>query len=70
MQNLVFTLSLYWLVDRVYSGDCSSKQVYEEGTKEIALSVVSGINCKYNISIFISNHYNLQGIFFLQRYSV
>uniref|UniRef100_A0A803N0D8 Uncharacterized protein n=1 Tax=Chenopodium quinoa TaxID=63459 RepID=A0A803N0D8_CHEQI len=25
----------------VYSGDCSSKQVYEEGTKEIALSVVS-----------------------------
>ncbi|XP_010690757.2 kinesin-like protein KIN-7F [Beta vulgaris subsp. vulgaris] len=30
--------------DRVYSGDCSSKQVYEEGTKEIALSVVSGIN--------------------------
>ncbi|XP_021738726.1 kinesin-like protein KIN-7E [Chenopodium quinoa] len=30
--------------DRVYSGDCPSKQVYEEGTKEIALSVVSGIN--------------------------
>uniref|UniRef100_A0A803LPF0 Kinesin-like protein n=1 Tax=Chenopodium quinoa TaxID=63459 RepID=A0A803LPF0_CHEQI len=29
----------------VYSfGDCPSKQVYEEGTKEIALSVVSGIN--------------------------
>ncbi|KAK9690995.1 hypothetical protein RND81_09G169800 [Saponaria officinalis] len=30
--------------DRVFSGDCSSKQVYEEGTKEIALSAVSGIN--------------------------
>ncbi|KAL9231682.1 hypothetical protein vseg_006877 [Gypsophila vaccaria] len=30
--------------DRVFSGDCSSKQVYDEGTKEIALSVVSGIN--------------------------
>ncbi|KAH9610439.1 hypothetical protein KSS87_016285 [Heliosperma pusillum] len=30
--------------DRVFSGECSSKQVYDEGTKEIALSVVSGIN--------------------------
>lgn len=30
--------------DRVFSGDCSTKQVYEEGTKEIALSVVTGIN--------------------------
>ncbi|KAL2925102.1 Kinesin-like protein KIN-7E [Bienertia sinuspersici] len=30
--------------DRVFSGDCSSKAVYEEGTKEIALSVVTGIN--------------------------
>uniref|UniRef100_A0A7C9E5V3 Adenosinetriphosphatase n=1 Tax=Opuntia streptacantha TaxID=393608 RepID=A0A7C9E5V3_OPUST len=31
-------------LDRVFSGDCTTKQVYEEGTKEIALSVVSGIN--------------------------
>ncbi|GFY89895.1 ATP binding microtubule motor family protein [Actinidia rufa] len=30
--------------DRVFSGDCSTWQVYEEGAKEIALSVVSGIN--------------------------
>ncbi|KAI9123655.1 hypothetical protein K1719_004955 [Acacia pycnantha] len=30
--------------DRVFQGDCSTKQVYEEGAKEIALSVVSGIN--------------------------
>ncbi|XP_074313279.1 kinesin-like protein KIN-7E [Silene latifolia] len=30
--------------DRVFSGDCSSKQVYDEGTKEIALSALSGIN--------------------------
>ncbi|KAK9665969.1 hypothetical protein RND81_14G150100 [Saponaria officinalis] len=36
--------------DRVFSGDCSSKQVYDEGTKEIALSVVTGINS----SIFAS----------------
>ncbi|KAK8311564.1 hypothetical protein V6Z12_D02G259200 [Gossypium hirsutum] len=30
--------------DRVFRGDCSTKQVYEEGAKEIALSVVNGIN--------------------------
>lgn len=30
--------------DRVFRGDCSTKQVYEEGAKAIALSVVSGIN--------------------------
>ncbi|XP_038720672.1 kinesin-like protein KIN-7H isoform X2 [Tripterygium wilfordii] len=30
--------------DRVFSPDCSSRQVYKEGAKEVALSVVSGIN--------------------------
>ncbi|KAK9286889.1 hypothetical protein L1049_015296 [Liquidambar formosana] len=30
--------------DRVFRGDCCTKEVYEEGAKEIALSVVSGIN--------------------------
>ncbi|XP_057496315.1 kinesin-like protein KIN-7E [Actinidia eriantha] len=30
--------------DRVFSGDCSTRQVYEEGAKDISLSVVSGIN--------------------------
>ncbi|XVF67817.1 hypothetical protein PTKIN_Ptkin10aG0152200 [Pterospermum kingtungense] len=30
--------------DRVFRGDCSTRQVYEEGAKEIALSAVSGIN--------------------------
>ncbi|CAN4107457.1 unnamed protein product [Withania somnifera] len=30
--------------DRVYRGDCSTREVYEGGTKDIALSVVSGIN--------------------------
>ncbi|KAL2522862.1 Kinesin-like protein [Forsythia ovata] len=30
--------------DRVFSGDCSTREVYEEGTKEIAISVVGGIN--------------------------
>ncbi|MBA0683053.1 hypothetical protein Goari_024730 [Gossypium aridum] len=33
--------------DRVFRGDCSTKQVYEEGAKEIAFSVVNGINCEY-----------------------
>ncbi|XP_038721158.1 kinesin-like protein KIN-7E isoform X2 [Tripterygium wilfordii] len=30
--------------DRVFRGDCSTRQVYNEGAKEIALSAVSGIN--------------------------
>ncbi|KAJ9189659.1 hypothetical protein P3X46_000924 [Hevea brasiliensis] len=30
--------------DRVFRGDCSTRQVYEEGAQEVALSVVSGIN--------------------------
>jgi len=42
-------LSFYYdlVVDRVFRGDCSTKQVYEEGVKAIALSVVGGINCKH-----------------------
>ncbi|AQK45118.1 kinesin-related protein15 [Zea mays] len=30
--------------DRVFRSDCTTKEVYEEGTKAVALSVVSGIN--------------------------
>ncbi|WCJ40895.1 Kinesin-like protein KIN-7E [Euphorbia peplus] len=30
--------------DRVFRGDCSTRQVYDDGIKEVALSVVSGIN--------------------------
>ncbi|EEF49500.1 ATP binding protein, putative [Ricinus communis] len=30
--------------DRVFRGDSSTRQVYDEGAKEVALSVVSGIN--------------------------
>ncbi|KAJ8763524.1 hypothetical protein K2173_002407 [Erythroxylum novogranatense] len=30
--------------DRVFRGDCATRQVYDEGAKEVALSVVSGIN--------------------------
>ncbi|CAL4886415.1 unnamed protein product [Urochloa decumbens] len=30
--------------DRVFHSDCSTKEVYEEGVREVALSVVSGMN--------------------------
>ncbi|CAM0952586.1 unnamed protein product [Alopecurus aequalis] len=30
--------------DRVFSPECSTRQVYEEGAKEVALSVLNGIN--------------------------
>ncbi|KAL6846720.1 hypothetical protein ACP4OV_024168 [Aristida adscensionis] len=30
--------------DRVFSPECSTRQVYEEGAKQVALSVLSGIN--------------------------
>ncbi|CAL9766930.1 unnamed protein product [Musa acuminata subsp. burmannicoides] len=30
--------------DKVFPSDCTTKQVYEEGAKEVALSVVTGIN--------------------------
>uniref|UniRef100_A0A5B7AQS5 Kinesin-like protein n=1 Tax=Davidia involucrata TaxID=16924 RepID=A0A5B7AQS5_DAVIN len=30
--------------DGVFRGDCSTRQVYEEGAKEVAISVVNGIN--------------------------
>ncbi|XP_055809372.1 kinesin-like protein KIN-7H [Solanum dulcamara] len=32
--------------DRVFSSDCSTRQVYEEAAKEVALSVVKGFNCE------------------------
>ncbi|KAJ8772560.1 hypothetical protein K2173_027737 [Erythroxylum novogranatense] len=31
--------------DRVFGSECSTRQVYEEGAKELILSVVSGMNC-------------------------
>jgi hypothetical protein len=32
---------------------CSTRQVYEEGAKEVALSVVSGINCMHKRNNFV-----------------
>lgn len=34
-------------LDRVFGPECSTKRVYEEGAKEIALSVLNGFNCKF-----------------------
>lgn len=31
--------------DRVFDPECSTRQVYEEGAKRVALSVLTGINC-------------------------
>lgn len=36
----------YMGIDRVFGCDSTTKQVYEEGAKEVALSVVNGINCE------------------------
>ncbi|PHT52706.1 Kinesin-like protein NACK1 [Capsicum baccatum] len=36
-------LPIAYTIDRVYKDDCSIREVYEERTKEIALSVVNGI---------------------------
>jgi hypothetical protein len=35
------------IADQVFHSDCSTKEVYEEGVREVALSVVSGINCEH-----------------------
>lgn len=40
-----------WMIDRVFGSDSTTKQVYEEGAKEVALSVVSGINCESIFSL-------------------
>jgi hypothetical protein len=44
----------FFLSDRVFRSDCTTKEVYEEGTKAVALSVVSGINCKLTPTSFFS----------------
>jgi hypothetical protein len=31
--------------DRVFHPECNTRQVYEEGAKQVALSVLRGINC-------------------------
>jgi hypothetical protein len=33
--------------DRVFGKDVATRHVYEEGAREVAMSVVRGINCMY-----------------------
>ena len=40
------------VLDRVFSFDCSTRQVYEEGAKDVALSVIGGINGEFNLIPF------------------
>lgn len=44
---------IFLALDKVFRSDCSTRQVYEEGAKEVALLVVSGINGEYNFGFFI-----------------
>jgi hypothetical protein len=43
------------VIDRVFRSDCGTREVYEEAAKEVALSVVSGINCEFIFLIFFSS---------------
>lgn len=48
---LVYIIDFVFFVmvlDRVFRPDYTTRQVYEEAAKHVVLSVVSGINCKYN----------------------
>jgi len=51
--NLISVSDL--VIDRVFRSDCSTRQVYEEAAKEVALSVVSGINCEFIFFDFLSS---------------
>lgn len=46
---------MFIVLDRVFGCDCSTEQVYKEGAKEVALSVVGGINCEYQL-VFLFLH--------------
>ena len=34
------------MADRVFGPDCPTQRVYEEGAKDVALSSLTGLNCK------------------------
>lgn len=44
---LISSCNFYSSSDRVFSAECSTRQVYEEGARQVALSVLNGINCTY-----------------------
>lgn len=51
------------LTDRVFHADSTTREVYEEAAKEVALKVLSGVNCKmikiYLLLPFCVNTINL-----------
>lgn len=38
---------VFLLEDRVFGPDCQTQRVYEEGAKDVALSALTGLNCKW-----------------------
>lgn len=47
------SFEFFLLVDKVFGFDSHTKQVYEDGAKEVALCVLDGINCKNNINVSV-----------------
>lgn len=52
----VLLFGYFLLLDRVFRSDCSTRHVYEEAAKEVALVVVSGINGEYVLLFFLSHY--------------
>lgn len=37
------------LLDKVFRPNCSTREVYEKAAKNVAISVVGGMNCECNL---------------------
>ena len=44
-------------LDRVFGPECSTREVYDQGAKEVALSVVSGVHDSFTLETLRSFHY-------------
>ena len=49
ISSVCFLCAIALVLDRVFRSDATTSEVYEAGAKEVALSVVSGINGEYDI---------------------
>lgn len=45
-ESLILFIDDLLEADRVFGEKCPTKQVYEQGIKDVSLSVVRGINCE------------------------
>lgn len=52
ISSVYFFCAIALVLDRVFRSDSTTREVYEAGAKEVALSVVSGINCEYKHFFF------------------